>query len=424
MSVGGLSQAAAAGSGASSYSLRQHNLSLLALAVAQAPSPLSRADLAAATGLNRSTLTRLAEHLLAQGIVVERGARAALTGRPSVPLHPAPHTYVAVGAEIAPEYLELCVVDLTGSILVERHHEFAVGLPQRASLLAEFAHTVNELQKQVTASGMVLVGVSCGLPGLVDSDGYLHLAPNLGWRDVDLKAAVRDSGTDLDVTFHNSAGLAAYAETRARSRRGQPLEDFLFVTGSSGIGSALVRRGEVENGTRGWAGELGHIVVPDAEGLCSCGARGCLETVASHDAILENAGFGRSAPLGKLFAALSRGDRRASDSVRLAGRALGTALSSYLNLVDTPVVVLGSLLERLYAHLAPEIEQALSQHVLSHGWAPVQISRATAGPHMVSEGAAWQVLMNFLQRPDEWRHLADGALTYYSVDETPEVTVE
>lgn len=410
--------------GARADSLRQHNLALLASTIAGAAEPLSRAELAVTTGLNRSTVTRLTDHLLAFGIVVERAPRAPTSGRPSVPLHPAPHTYVALGAEIAPDYVELCIVDLTGRVLVERHHEYAHGLPDQAAVLQEFASSIREMAAQVSAAGMVLVGVACGLPGLVDADGYLHVAPNLGWGNIDLTSATAARGAGHLVSYRNSAGLAAYAETVAWRRRGGGIQDFLFVTGSSGIGSALVRHGVIEEGSRGWAGELGHVVVPGATSPCSCGATGCLETVASRAALLSRAGFRADDPIGKLFAALGRRDPQAVDAVRMAGRSLGAALSTYLNLVDAPVVVFGALLERLYDHLEPVILDEVRRRVLSHAWAPVELRRSLGGPHVVCEGAAWQLLADFLNQPARWQRRADTALPYYSVDDTPEVTVE
>lgn len=413
------------GSGARANNMRAHNLSLLAQAVADAPVPLSRADLACATGLNRSTVTRLVEQLLGDGIVVEGDLRASTSGRPAVPLLPAPHTHVALGAEVSAEYLEVCVVDLTGRILVERRHAFTVDLPKRARMLAELAGIVNDLAVQVDRAGMSLVGVACGIPGLIDaSTGYLHTSPHLGWRDVDLGSAVAEAGCSREMRFHNSAGVAAQAEVRARQRAGRAVDHFLYVTGSSGIGAALVRDRLVEAGARGWAGELGHVRVSGSEAACSCGATGCLETVAARAAILTDAGLPADAPIGQLLAALRRGDRQAEDAVALAGRALGEAIATYLNIVDTPVVVLGGLLERLFSRLGPRVRQGIGERVLSHAWAPVDLEPSITGAHAVSEGAAWLTLKDFLGSPDRWAPPPRGTTPYYSVDQTPEVTIE
>lgn len=412
------------GSGARANNMRAHNLSVLAQAVADGPVPLSRAELAHATGLNRSTVTRLVEQLLGDGIVVEGDLRAATSGRPAVPLHPARHTHVALGAEISAEYLEVCVVDLTGSILVERRHEFTVQVPKRARMLAELAGIINDLAVQVEQAGMSLVGVACGVPGLIDpSTGYLHTSPHLDWHDVDLISAMTEAGCRFEVGFHNSAGVAAHAEVRARRRASQAVSDFVYVTGSSGIGAALVRNHLVEGGARGWAGELGHVLVSGSEARCSCGARGCLETVAARSAILTNAGLSPDAPIGQLFAALRRSDPRAQDAVALAGRGLGEALAAYLNLVDAPLVVLGGLLERLFDNLGPKVHEMIGARVLSHAWAPVGVEPSLAGAHAVSEGAAWLILKDFIGSPDRWCPPPRGTTPYYSVDQTPEVTV-
>ena len=139
---------------------------------------------------------------------------------------------------------------------------------------------------------------------------------------------------------------------------------------------------------------------------------------------MASAGFAPSDPVGALFAALRRKDPTATRAVRAAGDALGSAIATYLNLVDVPVVVLGSLLERLFPHLEPAISQQIRDRVLSAEWAPVDVLPARIGPHAVCEGAAWRILDGFIQRPDAWIPFKDDHLPYYSVEETPEVMIE
>lgn len=413
------------GGGVRTEMVRRHNLALLAAAAVTSVDPRCRADLAQATGLNRSTVTRLIEHLITHGILVERGTRSQGSGRPSVPLHPAPHTHVAIGAEITSDAFEVCVVDLTGAILSEHYEELPQSRRGSESVLDHVGATFARLAQQIKAAQMNLVGIACGIPGLLNrAQGKLLAAPNLGWWDVDVLSQVRPHvAPDVSLVFDNSATLAAFAERMARRRSDRPIDDFVYVTGSTGLGSALVRNGEIVTGSRGWAGELGHIVVTDSHAPCSCGATGCLETVVGRQALLTAAGLDARTPVGKLFAALHRNDRRALQAVHNAGVHLGRGLAAYLNLCDSPAVVLGGLLEQLFPHIEEPLRRELASRQLSSRWAPTEISRAIAGPHAVSVGAGWRVLLSFLNDPDRWREPAPEALAYYSVTETPETVI-
>lgn len=404
-------------------SVRDFNLSLLARAIVTAEEPMSRTDLAQRTGLNRSTTTRLVDRLISCGIVVERGARIVGPGRPSVPLHPAAHTHVAIGVEISDHVLELCVLDLTGAIIAERFQQLPEAGASAPQALALAAQAISRLATQVQDAGLHCIGTACGIPGLIQTDtAQLRLAPNLGWKDVPLPAYMREV-PGPDVVFENSSTLAAFAEQLARERSGHPLNDFIYVTGSTGIGAALVRGGRIETGAHGWGAELGHVPIADGSERCSCGATGCLQTFAGRPAILRNAGLTADAPLANLLAALRRHDPTALAAIRTAGHALGIALAAYLNLADLPAVVLGGTLAQIIDDLRPSLDQELDDRVLYQRWAPVQVKRALVTDHVAASGGAWKILLRYLSDPAAWQPVDRDALDYYALTDTPEVTL-
>lgn len=434
----------AAPAGTRPQAARNHNLALLARMVVTGGHPSSRSQLAAAAGLNRSTVTRLVDHLLRMGIVIEAGARADGAGRPSVPLSPAPHTHVAIGAEIAADAVSACVVDLTGDVLAE-HYVEVPGEQTPAKTMALLSEAIATLTAQSRSAGLEPVGVACGIPGVISADdGLLCTAPNLGWRNVDLPKLLasvsgrresvpepRSSGVAAPggsgvrgVVFDNATSLATVAEQVVRMRRGEPMNDFIHVTGTTGVGGALVRGGELETGVHGWGGELGHVAVSDRMVPCSCGATGCLEAFAGRDGLMEAAGFARSDPLGNLFAALHRRDRTAMAAVAEAGHYLGRALAAYLNLVEVPVVVLGGHFVHLLEVMSEELRRELDRRVLFQQWSPVDVVPASSPERAVATGAAWRILLAFLDDPAGWSAPAEHLLNYYSVAQTPEATVE
>lgn len=108
---------------ASGTTVRNHNLTMLANTVVTGSRHPSRADLARMTGLNRSTMTRLVEHLISCGIIRELNSESTGSGRPAVPLAPALHTYAAIGVDISTGSVEASVVDLSGEILAQHYQQ-------------------------------------------------------------------------------------------------------------------------------------------------------------------------------------------------------------------------------------------------------------------------------------------------------------
>ena len=360
-------------------SLRTSNLALLASRVFSSPEPVSRADIAAETGMTRSTASRLADELVAIGLVRELDPVASSgPGRPAVPLLPARGTFVALGLEVNVSRMAVRAVDLAGQVLAERIVVDDFSSSDAPAVLGRLA----DLLEPIAAIGAVgsarLVGAALALPGLV-RDNTLLRAPNLGWSDIrpaEVLAPVLDRlGAGLVV--ENEADLAAL--TTARVRPGAPGEhrDFIYLSGENGVGAGIVRNSEVWLGANGFAGEIGHIQVDPKGPECGCGNRGCLERFAGRRAILNAAGLPRGAGSEELLKACeddaSPHHERARRAVDAAADALGIALGTAINILDIPAVVLGGHLAPLTGLLAPPLQKILSRRVLASRWSAPQI---------------------------------------------------
>jgi predicted NBD/HSP70 family sugar kinase len=243
------------------------------------------------------------------------------------------------------------------------------------------------------------------LPGLVSRhDGWLQVAPNLGWRDVAVaqRLATEPALSGVAVSVDNEANLSALAELAT----GASGSTFLHVSGEVGVGAGLVVDGELLRGRRGWSGELGHVPVDPRGPRCSCGARGCLETYAGLEAIISHAGLadevGRSqaTPASDYLAELARGgDRSLLDALDRAAWALACALQGALNLLDLDVVVLGGVYRDLAPWLVGPVEERLSARVLGARWSPPQVKAAATGAEAAVVGAAGAALRAVLDQP-------------------------
>ncbi|HEX7148018.1 MAG TPA: ROK family protein, partial [Actinomycetota bacterium] len=203
----------------------------------------------------------------------------------------------------------------------------------------------------------------------------VRLAPNLGWRDVDipaLLAAHPPLAGPVDgvpaLVVDNEANLAALGELWFGD--GASLGDYVHISGEIGVGAGIVVGGQLFRGAHGHAGELGHTTLEPEGAACSCGSRGCLELFCGQEAILRRAGLdpavststGRAdGPVSTLVEHLGAGDPRALDALEVAGRSLGTATASLVKLVDPDTVVLGGI----YAVLAPWLRASFQRALLA-----------------------------------------------------------
>ena len=390
------------GAASRQHTLRERNLRLVAAAVFEASAPPSRADVAAATGLTRATVSTLVDRLVAGGLVAELPPVAAQkAGRPAVPLVRAGRSVVGLGLEVNVDYLGARALDLVGDVVAERVVTGSLHDSDPREVLARLRALAAEVIAEVEGGGMRVAGARLALPGLVDvRDGRLEVAPNLGWSSVepvpelDLRTG---DGDPLDVEVANEAKLAALAELA-----GDVPPSFLYVSGDVGVGAGIVVDRHLFLGERGWNGEIGHVVVDPAGPRCSCGATGCLEQYAGKEVLLRGAGLPASAPVHAIVDLLRAGDDAALDTVRRAGRALGAALATFVNLVDVSTIVLGGAYAELFGWVGHVVGGVVEERALAAPFAPVDVRPAAAGPHAALTGGAREVLRSVVADPARW----------------------
>ena len=380
-------------------SLRAHNLGLVLRHVAAGPRPVSRADVAAGTGLTKATVSTLVDELLGGGLLVEVDPPPRTgAGRPAVGLRLATHGPAGLGLEINVDYVAAGVVDLTGASrqIEVRHHD------QRGRSLEAVVDDLVDLATGTVAAagadGLTMAGAAVAVPGLV-ADGVVRRAPNLEWRDVDLAAALRSRaarlGTD-QITIDNEANLAALGELHAGP---DARPSFLYISGEIGIGAGLVLEGRLLRGARGYGGELGHVTIRPDGAHCHCGARGCLEVYANQEVLLRTAGLDGTADVGRLVALAQAGAHPALMALDEVGSALGVAAASVVNLLDLDTVVLGGIYAPLTPWLSEPVSREITERAITSEWAPVTVRASALGTSATVIGAAGSVVRAILEAP-------------------------
>jgi predicted NBD/HSP70 family sugar kinase len=406
------------GSPGSMGDVRRSNLALVLGRIAQSDSGthLTRAQVAAATGLTKASVSSLVLDLLDAGIIREIGLNPqGERGRPGVGLELNPARGV-MGMEINVDYISAGLTDLSGTLLLQETRERDNRNSPAGAVVATLAALAADLRRSAQAHGVRVLGGGLAVPGLVDArTGTVIMAPNLGWamEALDLGALLPD--VPLGTTLFNEANAAALAELRYRPAGGA---DFLFVSGEVGVGGGLVIGSELFTGPDGHAGELGHVVVQPEGAACSCGGTGCLETVAGQDAIFAAAGIpgrapssaeslssdraasgpSRSESLSELLAALAEGDAAALEAVSRAGHYLGVAVVSTVRLLNISSVVLGGHFAVLGEWIRPALSDSLAKYAPGKVM-PENISLSAVGQAGALLGAAGSVVRSLVEAP-------------------------
>ena len=279
------------------------------------------------------------------------------TATPFTPLRPASvdenRDGLLVGVDVGGSKIAVLVVDAALGVCGRHTVPTSVGEPDEAA--QQIATAIDAALEGAGASRADVLAVGVGVPGRVDpSTGVVSLAVNLGWHRLPLGDRL-EAILGVPVAIENDVRAAA-AGIRDRRTLGD-IQDFIYLSVGTGISAGVVIDGEVHRGTRGLAGEIGHIVV-DADGpICPCGLRGCLETIAAGPAIARAAGEGHTAA--DVYAAATAGNATARAIVDHAGASLARAIHALVMTYDVERIVLGGGVSRAGAAFLDPIVREL-----------------------------------------------------------------
>jgi predicted NBD/HSP70 family sugar kinase len=353
---------------------------------------LSRADLAGAVGLTKSTVSLLVRELVAEGWLAEREVVATGDlGRRPTPLFVDPARLLLLGAEVGIESVRVVATSLTGEVLACAAANYGASRTAKACM-ATLATALLKVRKQLDASQQIL-GIGVGLPGGVnEARGVLHFAPNLGWRDVAVGELLADKLQDsllagVPLFIQNEADVAALGEMEFNPAPGS--DPLLYVSINQGLGAGVIVGDRLLTGSRGFAGEVGHMVLQLSGPRCSCGRRGCAEALIATRAMLGGSdGEPVLRSLAEVRAHLVDEDPETLKAVASAGRYLGVLLQNLATAYDPGCIVLGgSVVELGQPFLQPALD-ALNDYAAAAGLPPPTVRTSRFGANAVAVGAA------------------------------------
>jgi predicted NBD/HSP70 family sugar kinase len=327
---------------------------------------LSRAQLADATGLSRTTIHGLVRELRSDGAIDERVGRPVAgrrTGRPPAVLRLRPRSGAVVGVDLGHRHLRVAVADLGGRILGERAADARVDPSAHATLDLAAALVKRTLRESGVRRRTVSEAV-LGLPGPVNHQAGTVAVVGRIMRDWSGVAPAQELGARirLPVRLENDGNLGALGELAYGVANGA--NDFVYVKLATGIGAGLVLGGRLYRGNAGYAGEIGHVQVADNGMLCSCGSRGCLSTYASGSHLVDLLQPHHEQPLAVAdIVELTRaGDPIARRVVSDAGRAVGRVLADLCNTMNPSTIVIGGILAGCGATLLDAVRESVNRY--------------------------------------------------------------
>lgn len=328
--------------------------------------PISRADIAVYLGLNKGTVSTLVQELIEEQLIYESGPGQSSGGRRPVMLLFNEKAGFSIGIDIGVHYVLGVLTDLKGNIVYEinkrlKAHSYQEVAPVLTSVIADL---INRSPK----SHYGIIGVGIAVPGLVNRDGEILIAPNLGWENILLKEEI-EQRFNIPVTMENEANSGAYGEKLYGI--GKNFDNILYVSVGIGIGVGVILNGELFLGTNGFAGEAGHMMVQVNGKNCSCGSNGCWELYASERALLEEAkklelpGVDKDNLSIEILCEMALdGNEGVLDLFKTIGTYLGVGLHNIINTFNPEQVIIGNRLALAKDWLQKPIKEFIHQHTI------------------------------------------------------------
>jgi predicted NBD/HSP70 family sugar kinase len=344
---------------------------------------LSRQQLLAATGMSRATLYDRLGALMRRGLIYEAEALEATGGRRSRKIRFDDRGRVVLAFALGHTHATVSVVDTAGRQLRIESHSHTISDPADTVLTP----LLNLGQSMLDAgSGEVLTGVGLSLPSPVEAEtGHVVHATTIPDWPADAVVAALSERWSVPFVVENDARAAALGE-RQNNR-----ETIVYVKAATGVGCGIVVDGAILHGSRGAAGDIGHIQMAASGPLCKCGRRGCLATFSSGAALIDRLSTHGYSTIEEIGVAARRGEPVVLETLRSAADVLGRALAPTVTTINPDRLVLGGGIGALPV-VVEEVRRRVLADVVERIADGLAIESAAAGGESAAKGLATLVM--------------------------------
>jgi glucokinase-like ROK family protein len=368
--------------------------------------PISRAEVAKITGLNRSTISNIVASLIEDGLVYEQETKASPIGRPSISISLKPDGGAVIGVEIGVDFISVLLTDFIAQPIWQQSIT-SNPLKSKFEILAAAEELIDQAIAESDQRQLRLLGIGVGLPGLVNvKQGELIFAPNLKWKDLPLRQ-MWNQHFHLPVFLENEANLSALGEYYFGTAK--HIDNFIYLSSGIGLGAGIIIGGKLFRGGHGYAGEIGHIQRDPNGDRCGCGRIGCWETQVGPQPVLQkirktwseqpnlalpsdvSANLENLTFQNAVDAALNGNDVCLRAFQEVAGH-LASGITDLVNVFNPELVVIGGTLGQAREILEPVIKETIRVEGLTPSANQVQIAFSARGKDACVYGAIAIVL--------------------------------
>lgn len=316
--------------------------------------PVNKAEIARLVGLSIPTVMRLTDELIEKNLIRETGKGESTGGKPPLMLEFRPDSHYIIGVDIGTTHIKTIVMNMVAEIICRVETPTLVTDPSE-QVIDRILDTIAQAIAKVEIPLSRYLGIGLGMPGLLDATcGKVLFSPDFKWENVDLTGPVK-SRFGLPVYMSNVTRAMAVGEKWFGLAK--DVENFMCVNLGYGIGAAIFINNRIYSGSSDSSGEFGHMTLEKNGPQCSCGNYGCLEALASANAMSKKAAFliergesstilsladGKTANINAklIFDAAKAGDGLGREIVREATEYIGIAISNAVNFIDPELIIL------------------------------------------------------------------------------------
>ena len=341
--------------------------------------PISRAELARRMNVRRAALTAIVRDLLGAGDIYETGRAPSVRGRRPTLIRVRTSGRLAVAVDVRPSHTSVALADFSGAVLERTVFDTPSKPDELAQRIVTQVQAILASRPSTDGEATTCQGIGVVVPGMVDRrSSQIIYAPRLGWRDVNLRDAVRAL---LDVPVSVESAPIACALARLWLMTGEPrsVNNFGYVSVSDGVGVGIVMAGEVLRGENHTAGELGHVSLDPNGPVCACGKRGCWEAFACNSATIaryveavagpqpaRSNGRREGAPtVEEIIRRAHQGELAAITALSETGRQIGRGLAAVVSAFNPKRLYIGGEITAAWEIIEPQIREALVENTLT-----------------------------------------------------------
>ncbi|SET46914.1 Sugar kinase of the NBD/HSP70 family, may contain an N-terminal HTH domain [Salinibacillus kushneri] len=364
----------------------------------QKKGPISRAQISKLTGLNKATVSTMVSEMIDESFVYEIEATQSSGGRKPVMLYFNNHAGYSIGIDLGVNYILGLLTDLNGNIIEEVSQDLTT--IQYGDVKQQLYAVIQTLINKAPDSPYGVIGIGIGVPGNINHEETIILAPNLKWEHKDLKTEVQNEFY-IPVKIQNEANSGAIGEHIYGA--GRNISNLIYVSIGIGIGTGIIIQGNLYTGTSGISGEMGHFTI-DANGRkCRCGNNGCWELYASENALLEHAKKQKvleetnAITLKQLSTEAQMGNKKVLQVLHTLGENIGIGLTNIINTFNPQMIIIGNRLSQFSSWISNPIHNVLDERLSYYHKENTDINFSILGKHSIALGAASISISHFFK---------------------------